>query len=456
MQQFELTHDFLNQLEELIDAGGKDEVSKQLSPLHPADIAEILEELDNERAQFVFLLLNNEQAGDVLAEIDEEERVRFIESFPAEIIAKRFIDHMDSDDAADLVGSMPDEQQHEVLSHIPDIEQAGDIVDLLHYDEDTAGGLMAKELVVVNENWTVLTCLRELSRQAEQIDEIYNVYVVDDDNVLKGRLSLKNMILSPTSAKISNLYHNDITSVKTDEPAESVALIMQKYDLVAIPVIDSIGRLVGRITIDDVVDVIREEAEKDYQMMSGISQDVESSDSVWSQTKARLPWLIIALFGGMVSAYMISRYEADIALFPVTAMFIPVITAMGGNVGIQSSAIVVKGLASNSLSLKHGFQNIVKEIGGALLNATICSSIIFVLTLFFNLESLAMPITVTISLFVVILFASIFGTAFPLLLNKMHIDPALATGPFITLTNDIIGLNIYLIIGKNILIAFQT
>lgn len=456
MQQFELTHDFLNQLEELIDAGGKDEVSKQLSPLHPADIAEILEELDNERAQFVFLLLNNEQAGDVLAEIDEEERVRFIESFPAEIIAKRFIDHMDSDDAADLVGSMPDEQQHEVLSHIPDIEQAGDIVDLLHYDEDTAGGLMAKELVVVNENWTVLTCLRELSRQAEQIDEIYNVYVVDDDNVLKGRLSLKNMILSPTSAKISNLYHNDITSVKTDEPAESVALIMQKYDLVAIPVVDSIGRLVGRITIDDVVDVIREEAEKDYQMMSGISQDVESSDSVWSQTKAKLPWLIIALFGGMVSAYMISRYEADIALFPVTAMFIPVITAMGGNVGIQSSAIVVKGLASNSLSLKHGFQNVVKEIGGALLNATICSSIIFVLTLFFNLESLAMPITVTISLFIVILFASIFGTAFPLLLNKMHIDPALATGPFITLTNDIIGLNIYLIIGKTILMAFQT
>ena len=352
------------------------------------------------------------------------------------------------------VGSLPDEQQHEVLSHIDDVEQAGDIVDLLHYDEDTAGGLMAKELVIVNENWTVLTCLRELSRQAENIDEIYNVYVVDDDNKLKGRLSLKKMILSPTSAKISNLYYEDITSVKTDEPAESVARIMQKYDLVAIPVVDSIGRLVGRITIDDVVDVIREEAEKDYQMMSGITQDVETSDSVWSQTKARLPWLIIALFGGMVSAYMISCYEAEIALFPVTAMFIPVITAMGGNVGIQSSAIVVQGLASNSLGLKHGMQNILKELGAALLNATICSSIIFVLTLFFKLKTLAMPITVTLSLFVVILFASIFGTAFPLLLHKMKIDPALATGPFITLTNDIIGLNIYLITGRIILEYF--
>ncbi len=454
MHQFELTHEFLSRLEELVDASNKEQVQEMLQDLHPADIAEILEELNNERAQFVFLLLDNEKGSDVLAEIDEEERNRFLASFPPEIIAKRFIDNMESDDAADLVGSLSDEQQHEVLSHMDDLEQAGDIVDLLHYDEDTAGGLMAKELVVVNENWTVLTCLRELSRQAENIDEIYNVYVVDDDNKLKGRLSLKKMILSPTSAKISNLYYEDITSVKTDEPAESVARIMQKYDLVAIPVVDSLGRLVGRITIDDVVDVIREEAEKDYQMMSGITQDVETSDSIWSQTKARLPWLIIALFGGMVSAYMISRYEAEIALFPVTAMFIPVITAMGGNVGIQSSAIVVQGLASNSLSLKNGFQNILKEIGGALINATICSSIIFVLTLFFDLNSLAMPITVTLSLFIVILFASVFGTAFPLLLNKMHIDPALATGPFITLTNDIIGLNIYLLTGNAILSCF--
>lgn len=451
MQQFELTNEFLAKLEEIINANDKEGASKIVESLHPADIAEILEELDNKQAQFLFLLLDNELAGDVLAELEEDERKRFIESFPPEIIAKRFIDNMDSDDAADLVGSMSDEQQHEVLSHIEDLEQAGDIVDLLHYDEDTAGGLMGKELVAVNENWTVLTCLRELSRQAENIGEIFYVYVVDDDNVLKGRLSLKKMILSPTSTKINKLYNPDVIFVNTDESAESVGRIMQKYDLVAIPVVDSIGRLVGRITIDDVVDVIREEAEKDYHMMSGITQDVESSDTIWDQTKARLPWLIIGLFGGMLAAYMISFYQADIALFPATAMFIPVITAMGGNVGIQSSAIVVKGLASNSLGVKNIFQNIIKEIGGALINATICSSIIFVLTLCFNMNSFAMPLTVTISLFTVIIFASLFGTAFPLLLNRINIDPALATGPFITLTNDIIGLNIYLFIGKLIL-----
>lgn len=454
MQQFELTHEFLSQLEELIDNENRELVAELILSLHPADIAEILNELNNARAQYIFLLLDDEKAGDVLAEIDEEERTRFLKSFPSEFIAKRFIDNMDTDDAADIVGSMSDEQRMEVLSHLDDVEQAGDIVDLLHYDEDSAGGLMAKELAVVNENWTVLICLRELSRQAENLDEIYNIYVVDDDNKLKGRLSLKKMIFSPTSTKINSLYYPDIISVNTDEPAQSVANIMQKYDLVAIPVVDSIGRLVGRITIDDVVDVIREEAEKDYQLMSGITQEVDTSDSVWAQTRARLPWLIIALFGGMVSAYMISRYEADIALFPVTAMFIPVITAMGGNVGIQSSAIVVQGLASNSLGLKKGIRNILKELGAALLNATICSSIIFVLTLFFRLETLAMPITVTLSLFVVILFASIFGTAFPLLLNKIKIDPALATGPFITLTNDIIGLNIYLITGRLILNMF--
>lgn len=451
MQQFELTNEFLAKLEEIINANDKEGASKIVETLHPADIAEILEELDNKQAQFLFLLLDNELAGDVLAELEEDERKRFIESFPPEIIAKRFIDNMDSDDAADLVGSMSDEQQHEVLSHIEDLEQAGDIVDLLHYDEDTAGGLMGKELVAVNENWTVLTCLRELSRQAENIGEIFYVYVVDDDNVLKGRLSLKKMILSPTSTKINKLYNPDVIFVNTDETAGSVGRIMQKYDLVAIPVVDSIGRLVGRITIDDVVDVIREEAEKDYHMMSGITQDVESSDTIWDQTKARLPWLIIGLFGGMLAAYMISFYQADIALFPATAMFIPVITAMGGNVGIQSSAIVVKGLASNSLGVKNIFQNIIKEIGGALINATICSSIIFVLTLCFNMNSFAMPLTVTISLFTVIIFASLFGTAFPLLLNRINIDPALATGPFITLTNDIIGLNIYLFIGKLIL-----
>ena len=447
MQQFELTHEFLSQLEELIDAGNKTEVSKQIAGLHPADIAEILEELNNERAQFVFLLLDNEKAGDVLAEIDEEERVHFIESFPAETIARRFIDNMDSDDAADLVASMPNEQQHEVLSHMEDLEQAGDIVDLLHYDEDTAGGLMAKELVMVNENWTVLTCLREVSRQAENLDEIYNIYVVDDDNKLKGRLSLKKIITAPTSAKISNLYYPDIISVKTDEPAESVALIMQKYDLVAIPVIDQVGRLVGRITIDDVVDFIREEADKDYQMMSGISQDVETSDNVFTQTAARLPWLLIGMIGGLANSVILGGFEGNLASNPKMALFIPLIGGTGGNVGIQSSAIVVQGLANNSLKQDNILPQILKEGIVSLINASIISLVVFVYN-FFMLGDKGITASVSLSLFAVVMFASIFGTLVPMTLDRLKIDPALATGPFITITNDIIGMMIYMFISS--------
>ena len=447
MQQFELTHEFLSQLEELIDAGNKTEVSKQIAGLHPADIAEILEELNNERAQFVFLLLDNEKAGDVLAEIDEEERVHFIESFPAETIARRFIDNMDSDDAADLVASMPNEQQHEVLSHMEDLEQAGDIVDLLHYDEDTAGGLMAKELVMVNENWTVLTCLREVSRQAENLDEIYNIYVVDDDNKLKGRLSLKKIITAPTSAKISNLYYPDIISVKTDEPAESVALIMQKYDLVAIPVIDQVGRLVGRITIDDVVDFIREEADKDYQMMSGISQDVETSDNVFTQTAARLPWLLIGMIGGLANSVILGGFEGNLASNPKMALFIPLIGGTGGNVGIQSSAIVVQGLANNSLKQDNILPQILKEGIVSLINASIISLVVFIYN-FFMLGDKGITASVSLSLFAVVMFASIFGTLVPMTLDRLKIDPALATGPFITITNDIIGMMIYMFISS--------
>ena len=445
MQQFELSEELVSQIEGLIKADNKEDVAKLVEPLHPADIAEIMNELDTKEAQFLFLLLDEEKAGDVLAEIEEDERQRFIDSFPPEVIAKRFVDNMDTDDAADLVGSMPNEQQQEVLSHMEDLEQAGDIVDLLHYDEDSAGGLMGKELVKVNENWTVLTCLRELSRQAENLDEIFYIYVVDDDNILKGRLSLKKMILSPTSTKIQSIYNPDVTYVTTDEPAESVGRIMQKYDLVAIPVVDSIGRLVGRITIDDVVDVIREEAEKDYQMMSGISQDVETSDNVFTQTAARLPWLLIGMIGGLGNSVILGGFESSFATNPKMALFIPLIGGTGGNVGIQSSAIVVQGLANNTLKEGNIVPQILKESVVSLINASIISLVVFIYN-FFMLGDRGITASVSLSLFAVVMFASIFGTLVPMTLDKMKIDPALATGPFITITNDIIGMMIYMFI----------
>ena len=445
--QFELNKEFLETLRVYIDDKNKVEAKNLLTKLHPADIAEIVEEFDKDEAIFIFQQLEHDIAADTLAELDDEERDMLIKALPFKTIATKFIMHMDSDDAADIIGRFSDDEQLKILSFVHDIEQASDIVDLLNYDEDSAGGLMGKEMVIVNENWTVLTCLRELSRQAEDIDEIYYVYVVDDDKKLKGTLSLKRMILSPTSAKISNIYNPDVISVTVDEEGGDVASIMDKYDLVAMPVTDSIGRIVGRITIDDIVDVIKEEAEKDYQLASGISQDVDMSDNIFVQTKARLPWLIIGLLGGILDAFIISGHEADIQIFPMMAFFIPLITAMGGNVGIQSSAIVVQSIANNSIGYESTFKKIIKELGRSVIIASICSIVLLIFSvIFFN--SFALTLSSIIALFFVIIFASVFGTLIPLGLEKLKINPALATGPFITMSNDIIGLFIYLSVGR--------
>nr|WP_245625835.1 magnesium transporter [Marinifilum fragile] len=401
--QFELTREYIDEIKRVIEEKNEAEAIGLMEELHPADIAEIYDELSIDEATFLYLLLDGETAANVLAELEEDDRDRFVKALPAEVVAKKFIDKMDSDDAADVIGGLSDEKQEEILSHIEDIEQAGDIVDLLHYDEDTAGGLMAKELVIVNENWTVLTCLRELSRQAEDIDEIYYVYVVDDDGILKGTLSLKRMILSPTSAKIINIYQPDVMSVHTDEEDEEVAHIMEKYDLVAIPVVDSIGRLMGRITIDDVVDVIRDEAEKDYQMASGLAEDVEASDSIWLQTRARLPWLIIGLVGGIFSAMVISVHEKGLEHTPKLAFFIPLITAMAGNVGVQSSAIIVQAIANNSLGFESTFSRLMRELGGALINGLTCSLLLFLSTYFLTSNSVGLTLSISVALFAVII-----------------------------------------------------
>lgn len=451
--QFELTKEYIEQLTNEIGSNDEVAVFERVKDLHPADIAEIYDELSIDEARFVHVLLDDETAAEVLVELEEDDRERFLKVLPSEVIAKQFIDKLDSDDAADVIGELPEEKQGEVISHLADLEHAGDIVDLLNYDEDSAGGLMAKELITVNENWNIMTCLKEMRKQAEDVDEVYYVYVIDDNEVLKGTLSLKKLLLSPATKKISNIINTDVISVKTDTPSEEVANIMNKYDLVALPVVDTLKRLVGRITIDDVVDLIREEAERDYQLVSGITQDVESSDSAWMLTRARIPWLFIGLFGGIIAALVMGVYEGDLGNFPKMAFFIPLIAAMGGNVGVQSSSIIVQALASNSMGFEGIGRKLFKELGVAAINGVILSSVIFTYNYFFS-DSFALTLTVSSALFTVIVFASMFGTFVPMLLNKFDIDPALATGPFITTVNDIMGLLIYLVIGRAFFMIF--
>ena len=442
----ELSEEYINRLREVIKEKDDAKAKEILDELYPADIAEIYQELDLDEATYLYMLLDGEKAADVLMELDEEDRHKLLKELPNEIIAKRFVDNMESDDAADLMRELDEDTQEEILSHIKDVEQAGDIVDLLKYDEDTAGGLMGTEMIVVNENWSMPECLKEMRLQAEKLDEIYYVYVIDDEDRLQGVLPLQKLITNPSVSKIKHVMKKDPIAVKESDRIEDVSQVIEKYDLVAVPVIDSIGRLVGRITIDDVMDEIREQHEREYQLASGISQDVETSDNIFTQTTARLPWLLIGMLGGLGNSLILGGFESSFAMNPKMALFIPLIGGTGGNVGIQSSAIVVQGLANNTLKEKHVFSQIIKESVVALINASIISFIVFVYN-FFLLGDKEITASVSLSLFAVVIFASIFGTLVPMTLNKLKVDPALATGPFITITNDIIGMMIYMFIS---------
>lgn len=445
--KIELNRDFIDQLKELIEQKADQDIIQIISELHPADIAEIMEELDSDEAQYLFLLLDGELASDVLLEIPEADQRRFLRGLPPDVIAHRFIEFMESDDAADVMADLDEDVQDEVLQHIDDKEQAGDIADLLEYDEDTAGGIMATELVAVNENWTVQTCLKEISIQAEDIDEIYYVYIVDDNHILKGVLSLKKLIMMPTHTPIKSLVTEGVHSVRTDASQEEVAQVMEKYDLVALPVVDQIGRLKGRITIDDVLDIIREEADKDYQMASGISGDVEAGDNVFQRAWTRIPWLFIGMIGGIIGAGVLGSHSSQLQQIPAMAFFIPLIAAMAGNVGVQSSSIIVQSIASGTRSFDSVGRKLVKELSVAFSTALLFSVLIFMYNFFFT-GNMRLTYSVSITLFIVMIFASLFGTLIPLVLNKLKIDPAVATGPFITTTNDILGLLIYMTVAQ--------
>ena len=439
----EFSDEYIQNLRSIIAAGDEESARRELADLHPADIAELYQDLDLEEAEFLYKLLDEETAADVVMELDEEDRRKLLSNMDAEDIAKQFIDHLDVDDAVDLFQELDEEDRDEILSHIDDVEQAGDIIDLLKYDEDTAGGLMGTEMIVVNENWSMPECIKEMRMQASEMDEIYNVYVVDDDNKLRGILPLKKLITDPSVSKVKRVMEEDPVSVKADTPIDEVALDFEKYDLVAMPVVDSIGRLLGRITFDDVMDQVRESQERDYQLASGISSDVDADDSVFAQTKARIPWLLIGILSGILASLILTGFEDQLAAVTALALFIPVIGGTGGNVGVQASAIVVQGLANGSLDVREFTRQIWKEVVIGLLNATVLTAVIFVYNLIMLPGEFAVTISVATSLFCVVMFASILGTLVPMTLEKLHINPALATGPFIQISNDLVGIIIY-------------
>jgi magnesium transporter len=447
--EFKISKELIQELEQFIQSKDDQQLGVLLNDLHHADIAEILGELDFDEATYIFKVLDSEKTAEILLELEDDLREKILSRLSPKEIAEE-LDELETNDAADIIAELSQSKKQEVISELQDVEHAKDIVDLLRYKEDTAGGIMHKELVKVNENWNVFTCIKQMRIQAENISRVHSIYVVDDEDRLLGRLSLKDLLTTAAKTPISEVYIKKLNWVNVDVEDVEVARIMQKYDLEAIPVIDELGRLVGRITIDDIVDVIKDEADQDYQLAAGISQDVEADDSILELTKARLPWLVLALLGGLISVKVLELFGGAMKEHGSLFFFMPLIAAMAGNVGVQSSAIIVQGLANDSLSGSL-FNRLIKEVSLSLLNGFILATILFLGSHFLLDVEFIIGIIVTIALISVIIIASLIGTFVPLLLDKFGIDPALATGPFITTSNDIFGILIYFTIARLIL-----
>ena len=450
MKTFELSKEIIQEISQLISNKKNKEIKKKVNEIHYADLAEIINELNFQESIYLIKLIDSDKTSDVLTELDEDVREKILERLSEKEIAGE-IKELDSDDAADILSELSDEKQEKVISLIKDENITDNIRELLNYEEDSAGGLMAKELISVNENWSVLTCLREIRKQAKDITRVHSIYVLNKKKVLIGRLSLKDLITSPSKSKIKEIYIPKVDFVNVNDSADEVAKLMSKYDLEAIPVVNDKTELLGRITIDDIVDYIKDEAEEDYLLAAGISNDVEADDSILELTKARLPWLILGLFGGLGSVFILENFEGIMATKELRALFFytPLIAAMAGNVGVQSSAIVVQGLANDQIKGSL-ISRLIKEISLTLLNGIILSLIIIVFGLLIN-QSLDMSITISVSMILVIIVAALIGTSVPIILEKFGIDPAIATGPFITTGNDVVGILLFFYVAKIIL-----
>ena len=450
MKTFELSKEIIQEIGQLISSKKNKDIKKIVDEIHYADLAEIINELEFEQRIYLIKLIDSDKTSDVLTEVDEDVRDKILETLSVKEIAGE-IKELDSDDAVDILSDLPDEKQEKVISFIKDESKTENIRELLNYEEDTAGGLMAKELISVSENWSVLKCLREIRKQAKDITRVHSIYVLNRKKVLIGRLSLKDLITSPSKSKIQEIYIPKVDYVYVNDSADEVAKLMSKYDLEAIPVVNNKIELLGRITIDDIVDFIKDEAEEDYRLAAGISNDVEADDSIFELTKARLPWLILGLFGGLGSVFILESFESIMATKELRALFFytPLIAAMAGNVGVQSSAIVVQGLA-NDVIKGSLISRLLKEIGLTMINGLILSLILFVFGLIIN-QPFDMSIAISSSMILVIIVAALIGTSVPIILDKFGIDPAIATGPFITTGNDVIGILLFFYIAKIIL-----
>ena len=450
MEKLHVNDIFLEKIKTLIYENKNEVLKKELINFHYADIAEIIKLISLDEAIHIVKLLESDITAEALAEVDESFREKILNKLSAKEIAEE-IEELDTDDAADIVGELPEILQEKVLSKIEDTEHSQDIRELLNYQEGTAGALMAKELVSVNENLSVINCVREMRKQAKEVTRVHSIYVTNSKKKLLGRLSLKDLLTANSKSKVKDIYIPNVDFVNVSEDVNEVANIMSKYDLEAIPVVNEKKQLLGRITIDDVLDIIKEEADRDYQLAAGISKEVEANDNIFQLTRARLPWLFLGLVGGLGSVFILKDFEEIMIKSELRSLFFytPLIAAMAGNVGVQSSAIIVQGIA-NQVIKGSLINRLFKEIGLGLINGLILSIVLIIFGEIIN-QDIRLSMTVAGSMMSVIIISALIGTFVPIILDKQGIDPAIATGPFITTANDIFGIFLFFYIAKLIL-----
>ncbi len=450
IKQFELSKEYLESLRFAIEGENDTFIQESFEGVNEADIASLLEELSMDEALYVFKAIDKQIAADILSELEDDTLEKVIKAMDNQELAS-YIELMDSDDAADMINLFGDKESQEIIGYFEDRSKSLQVIDLLKYEEDTAGGIMAKEYIRANKNWTVVQTINEIRRQAENVEKIFSIYVVNNRQHLLGRVSLKKIVLASDQTLIQDIYEEELISVQTDTDQEEVAEIMRRYDLESIPVVNAKNVLVGRITVDDILDVIREEAEEDIQAMTGITETVDDNDSVIKLIKARLPWLLIGIVGGLMGAGFIGFFEGGLSKVTALAFFIPLITATGGNVGIQSSSLVVQSLASKSAFDDSLSKRFFKGLLVAILNGLILALFVFGMVVLFYGNGAKFAMVVSIALFSVVLLASFMGTVTPIVLNRMGVNPALASGPFITTANDLLGLAVYFIVAMSLL-----
>ncbi|HLF20309.1 MAG TPA: magnesium transporter [Bacteroidota bacterium] len=444
----EVDDELMHDIEELVRSKSDFLLLNIIQDLYPADIAHIMNRLENEHAEYVFGLLPNDVASDTLLSLDQVHREHLLKKLDRTRL-QEIIRYMASDDAADIVGELPKEEAEEILGTMG-VQESSQVEELLHYDESTAGGIMAKEIAVVNYRETLKKAIREVRQFAKDHKNVYSVFIVDDNGALVGHIPLQDLLIHAPNRRVHKIMNRDFISVTTDVDQEEVARIFKKYGIVSLPVTDKGGKLLGRITVDDIVDVIEEEHDEDVARLVG-------SDSVELERRSpaqiaflRLPWVLITLVLEMFAGVVVHQFDETLSQVILLASFMPIISAISGNTGLQSAAVIVRGIATGTVNIRQWWVPALRQLQTTLIIGSVCGLALGCVGGVWH-GRWAFGVVVGLSMFISINISGFVGTVTPMISKNLGFDPAITAGPFETAFQDVVGITIFLTIATILL-----